>query len=87
MVTAPLRPAATVPGRPSAQRREYGLSAIGPGLRLYKFAPGETVETVRRLQPRATAQPLEGRVLDERGEPVSDATVILRSNVVRGGMR
>ena len=27
-----------------------GLSAIGPGLRLYEFAPGETVEAVGRLE-------------------------------------
>ncbi len=64
-----------------------GLSAEGPALRLYEFAPGETVETVHRLERYPVAQPLEGRLLDDRGEPVSGVRVILRSNAIRAGTR
>src|SRR5262245_46299104 len=39
-----------------------GFSAEGPGLRLFEFAPGETVETVRKLEAAPRAQPLEGRL-------------------------
>jgi len=64
-----------------------GLSAQGPALRLYEFAPGETVETVRRLERYPVAQPLDGRLLDDRGEPISGVRVILRSGTIRAGTR
>ncbi len=63
----------------------YGLSADTTGLPLYEFAPGEIVETVSRLYSYPAAQPIEGRVLDDRGEPVSGTSVILRSNSIRAG--
>jgi len=64
-----------------------GLSPEGPDLRLYEFAPRETVETVRRLERNPVAQPLEGGLLDDRGEPVSGVRVILRSGAIRAGIR
>jgi hypothetical protein len=64
-----------------------GFGAEGPGLRLYEFAPGETVETVRRLERYPVARPLEGRLLDDRGEPVSGVRVIIRSDTLRAGTR
>ena len=64
-----------------------GLSAQGPGLRLFEFAAGETVEVVRQLPPYRPARPLEGRLLDDRGEPLAATRVILRSNAIRAGAR
>jgi hypothetical protein len=64
-----------------------GFSAEGPGLRLFEFAPGETVETVRQLESAGVAQPLDGRLLDDRGEPISNARVILRFSTSRAGTR
>jgi hypothetical protein len=64
-----------------------GASAEGPALRLFEFAPGETVETIRKLEHFPVPQPLEGRVLDDRGEPVGGVRVILRQSMIRAGTR
>jgi hypothetical protein len=64
-----------------------GASIQGPGLRLFEFAPGETVETVRRFDPSPWSRPLDGRVLDDRGDQVSGARVIPRQSVIRAGSR
>lgn len=64
-----------------------GASAEGAALRLFEFAPGETVETVRKLEHFPVPQPLDGRVLDDRGEPVGGARVILRQSMIRAGTR
>jgi hypothetical protein len=63
------------------------LEVTGPGVRLFEFGPGETVETVRTLDATATVRPLEGRLLDDRGEPISGVRVILRSSTNRAGTR
>lgn len=62
-------------------------SAQGPALRLFEFAPGETVETIRKLEHFPIPQPLEGRALDDRGEPVGGVRVILRQSTIRAGTR
>jgi len=64
-----------------------GLSFQGPRLRLFEFAPGETVEITRRLETYPAAQFIEGRVLDDGGQAVSGARVILRSYIIRAGAR
>jgi len=64
-----------------------GMGFEGPSLRLFEFAPGEIVETVRKLQHFPVPQPLDGRVLDDRGEAVSGARVIVRYGTVRAGTR
>lgn len=62
-----------------------GLSFQGPGLRLFEFAPGETVEVTRHLETYAFPPPIEGRVLDDSGQGVSGARVILRSHTNHAG--
>jgi hypothetical protein len=63
------------------------LAPTGPSVRLFEFGPRETVETVRELDASQTVWPLEGRLLDDRGDPVSSARVILRSSTNRAGTR
>ena len=64
-----------------------GVGVQGPGLRLFELAPGETVQTVRRFDRSPWSRPLDGRVIDDRGEPVSGVRVIPRNIVIRGGSR
>ena len=78
-------------GTPAGQCRlalnVRGIANDGPAVRLFEFAPGETVETVRKLADWPVVLPLEGRLLDDRGEPIGGVRVILRSSTVFAGTR
>ena len=77
----------TPPGQCRLALNVRGIANDGPAVRLFEFAPGETVETVRTLDRSLTPQPLEGRLLDDRGEPIGGVRVILRSSIVLAGTR